>query len=316
MNFDMTEDQQAIQAALDQMVERHGELPVGDPAYVKINPAIERELAGGGFMDIARQEGLGALEAVLLVDAVGRIPYAVEAMASALVVPMLTDRELPGPVALAAAPAQGAIRFLGETGTLLVDAGDVVRVLDLSTVATVAAPSFYGYPFRALDGVDVGAAPVLEGASPETLRQYWRLGLAAEIAGAMDAAIATTVNYVKARKQFGQPLGAFQAIQHRLSECAVFQQGARMLVREAAWSGSPHAAALAAAYAQEAAARVVYDCQQFHGAIGLTLEYPLHYWTYRLRRLQGELGGPVGNATAAADMSWKADEVIGDPFEL
>ena len=65
-------------------------------------------------------------------------------------------------------------------------------------------------------------------------------------------------------------------------------------------------AALAATYAQDAAVRVVYETHQFHGAIGLTLEYPLHYWTNRLRRLQGELGGASQQGSRAAQALWAA----------
>ena len=69
---------------------------------------------------------------------------------------------------------------------------------------------------------------------------------------------------------------------------------------------SPVDAALAATYAQDAAVRVVYETHQFHGAIGLTLEYPLHYWTNRLRRLQGELGGASQQGSRAAQALWAA----------
>ena len=59
-------------------------------------------------------------------------------------------------------------------------------------------------------------------------------------------------------------------------------------------------------YAQEVGARIVLDCQQMHGAMGCTLEYPLHFWTYRLKVLQGELGGFLAQAESAADLLWAA----------
>lgn len=314
MDFDLTQDQQQIEEALAQMVERHSVLPVGDPTYVKTSPELDRDLKASGFLNIAREEGLGDLEAVMLIDAVAKIPYASEVAASALVAPNVTARELPGPIALTRLPLGSPIRFLKAGGTLLVDTGVDIRVIALTADNVEPTGSIYNFPYGRLVGVDPSTAPVLEGAHPDEFRRCWRLGLAAEIVGAMDLSIATTVAYVKERKAFNQPLGAFQAIQHRLSECAVMLNSARLLTREAAWSGQPKAAALAASYAQEAAAKVVYDCQQFHGAIGLTLEYPLHYWTYRLRQLQGELGGPVVLAQAAADMSYAANQPIGDPF--
>ena len=65
-------------------------------------------------------------------------------------------------------------------------------------------------------------------------------------------------------------------------------------------------AALAALYAQDAAKRVTYDFHQFLGAMGMTLEHPLHVWTYRLKFLTGELGGRGAQALAAADGLWGA----------
>lgn len=319
MDFDLTPDQQAIEDALAQMVERHSTLPVGEPTYLKTNAALEADLKASGFLDIAREDGLGDLEAVMLIEAIAKIPYACEAAASALVAPNLTDLSLPGPVALVRLAPGGQlpaspIRFLRAGGTCLVDTGTDVRVVPLTDANVEPAKAIYNFPYGRLKGVDVKNAPVLEGADVDTLRRVWRVGVAAEIVGAMDAAIETTVAYVKERKAFNQPLGAFQAIQHRLSECAVLLSSARLLTREAAWSGDAKAAALALAHAQEAAAKIIYDCQQFHGAIGLTLEYPLHYWTYRLRQLQGELGGPVAQAQAAADLAYAGNTPIGDPF--
>jgi alkylation response protein AidB-like acyl-CoA dehydrogenase len=63
-------------------------------------------------------------------------------------------------------------------------------------------------------------------------------------------------------------------------------------------------AALAALHAQESARATVYDFHQFLGAMGMTLEHPLHLWTYRLKALIGELGGRGGQALAAAQAIW------------
>ena len=56
-----------------------------------------------------------------------------------------------------------------------------------------------------------------------------------------------------------------------------------------------------ALHAQESAARVVYDLHQFVGAMGMTLEFPLHLWTYRLKALLSELSGRGGQAQAVAE---------------
>jgi alkylation response protein AidB-like acyl-CoA dehydrogenase len=59
-------------------------------------------------------------------------------------------------------------------------------------------------------------------------------------------------------------------------------------------------AALAASHAQDSATRVVYDLHQMLAAMGMTLEHPLHLWTYRLKALLSELGGRGGQARAVA----------------
>jgi alkylation response protein AidB-like acyl-CoA dehydrogenase len=109
---------------------------------------------------------------------------------------------------------------------------------------------------------------------------------------------------VTQRKQFGQPIGAFQAVQHRLAEAAVLLEATRWLTLKAADSSDPVDASLAAGYAQDAARRVTYDFHQFHGAMGLTLEHPLHLWTYRLKALYGELGGASMQFAAGAAAMW------------
>ena len=107
----------------------------------------------------------------------------------------------------------------------------------------------------------------------------------------MAAALALVLEHVKARQAFGQPLGAFQAIQHRLAMASEVIEGTRYLALRAAWSDSDADAALAAGFAQHHIPQLTYDLHQFCGAMGLTLEFPLHLFTYRLRALLGELGG-------------------------
>jgi alkylation response protein AidB-like acyl-CoA dehydrogenase len=74
----------------------------------------------------------------------------------------------------------------------------------------------------------------------------------------------------------------------------------RWLALKAAGTGDDGDAALAASHAQESATRVVYDVHQMLAAMGMTLEHPLHLWTYRLKALLSELGGRGGQAMAVA----------------
>jgi hypothetical protein len=296
------------------LARRHGKLPPGTATYVQESPALERELTESGFLDVARQDGYGLLEGVLLVEAMGTSPYAVEVATSAIVVPGICNHALKRPVAIAQGALGAPVRFLGNGGTALIDTGRDIRIVDLASTKTEPVPSSYNYPFARFVDLRPDEAPILEGADPEIFRALTRIALAAEIVGLAEPAIDIATEHVKTRQQFGRPLAAFQVIQHRLAECLVLLEGARLLVRQAAAMRLREGAALAAAYAQDAAAKIIRETHQFHGAIGLTLEYPLHYYTYRLRALIGELGGATAQAVAASTLLWRPDEAISDHF--
>jgi alkylation response protein AidB-like acyl-CoA dehydrogenase len=158
-----------------------------------------------------------------------------------------------------------------------------------------------GWPLARLDPRALARAEPLGPGAGEALRNWRRVAIALEIAGAMRGALNTTVTYVKDRVQFGRPIGSFQAIHHRLAHLAVLVEGTYWLALEAAWRGAaPTAAAAAAAQATASAPLVLRETQQMHGAIGFTREYPLHLWTLKLPALQRELGGASGHARAVA----------------
>jgi alkylation response protein AidB-like acyl-CoA dehydrogenase len=133
-----------------------------------------------------------------------------------------------------------------------------------------------------------------------SVRKWLRVALAAEASGLLQAAVQSAVEHLSLRKQFGRPLGTFQALRHRMAECAVLAGGVRWLALKAASTGNAGDAALAALHAQESATRIVYDVHQMMAAMGMTLEHPLHLWTYRLKALMSDLGGRGGQARAVA----------------
>jgi hypothetical protein len=314
VDFDLNTDQQTLQNAFQQLANRFKETPTGQADYVLEAGDFEAALTESGFLDVATEEGFGALEAVLLIEALSGSPRSVELAASALILPLLLKGQLPRPVALARAPLTAPVRFLTPgKGTLLVDDGSAIRRVNVADISVEAVEAPFNYPISRAKNLDLSKAEKLNVDLGE-FRRLWQLGVAAEIVGSMAPALDMTTEYVKQRQQFGRPLGTFQTIQHRLAECHVLIEGTRLLTYEAASSGSPSSAALALSYAQDAASRVVYETQQFHGAIGLTLEYPLHYWTYRLRFLMGELGGSSTLAKEAANDLWSGANRIPDTF--
>ena len=201
------------------------------------------------------------------------------------------------------------MRFLPRARTLI-HLGDVEGwLLDRDHIEIRPLGDVFGYPFGRLSSTACQGGRKLVAREVVRLRRAWHLVLAAEILGAAQAALDLTVSHVKVRRQFGRAIGSFQAIQHRLAEMATAIESLRLMTYRAALSQEGAEAALALGFGQEVAARVSYDAHQFHGALGQSLEYPLHYWTDRMRALQGECGGYPAQYCAVGE-SWKSLESL------
>lgn len=298
MDFELNEGQAVVQDALLGMFADYRALPTGACGFFEPAPELDRMLEESDFFSLALMEGYGALDAALFAYEAARLPFLVEVGASALVAPLLGEGGLPRPIALAD-DRGGAIRNLPGARTLILLEDGVAKVASLEGAEIETLSSVLGYPFGKLANPDALSTRALGDGSGAALAKWWRVALAAEGAGLLQAALDATVDYVKQREQFGRPIGSFQAIQHRLAVCAQLVSGCRWLALRAADSGSESEAAVAALYVQDQMRHVVNDLHQFSGAIGLTREYPLHLWTYRLKALQGELGGIVAQADAA-----------------
>ena len=221
----------------------------------------------------------------------------------ALVAPGVLGRALAGPVALVECAedggAVGPVRYGSEARSVLALRGDEAFVVEIEAGRASPVRSSFGYPFGAfafpLQGTSLGAG------SGARLRAWWQVALAVETVGTMDAALTVTLGYLKQRRQFGRAIGSFQAVQHRLAECAVWLEGARWLAYEAAALGATaEGAATAAAHAAMAAKRVFAETHQLTGAIGYTREHDLHVFSMRLQALRLELGGVGAHRREAA----------------
>ncbi|MFC3243573.1 acyl-CoA dehydrogenase family protein [Gordonia humi] len=109
--------------------------------------------------------------------------------------------------------------------------------------------------------------------------------LAAEQVGLCEWALDTSVDYLKARYQFGQPIGSNQALRHRTAQLWIDVNHARAAAVYAAStraSGSDDAAtALAQAHCSETALHLVESAIQIHGGVGFAWEHPLHLYLKR-----------------------------------
>ena len=107
-----------------------------------------------------------------------------------------------------------------------------------------------------------------------------RIGIAAQALGIAQGALDETINYVKARKQFGKPIAAFQNTQFKIADMSCAIESVRLLVYRAAWlkdQGLPYAteAAMAKLVASETAMTVTTQAVQLFGGYGYTREYPV-----------------------------------------
>lgn len=302
MKFTLTEDQASVLAGLDQLLGGHDSAPPIEAKFHSYADKLDAELAESGFLDIAREDGFGTLDAALIVERLARLPHVVEAAASSMIAPAMGVAVGKRPVAILSGDPLKPARYLPMAKALLVDRGDEVAIYAVNPDNVQPVETLLAYPYGKLTTLSeadrIGTGDAL------LLRRLWRVSLATEAAGAMASALETIIAHVKARQAFGQPLGAFQAIQHRLAMAAETTESAKWLAFRAAWSGTEADAAIAAGFAQGRIAQFTYDLHQFAGAMSLTLEFPLHYWTYRLRALAGELGGASSQARAAALATW------------
>jgi acyl-CoA dehydrogenase len=124
--------------------------------------------------------------------------------------------------------------------------------------------------------------------------EWMALSRAALMSGALERVLELSLDYAKERKQFGRPIGGFQAIQHNLALLAG-QVAASLRATDAAIAALdtprfPVQVAVAKARVGEAAGVASEIAHQVHGAMGFTHEHQLHHFTRRLLAWRDEFG--------------------------
>jgi alkylation response protein AidB-like acyl-CoA dehydrogenase len=168
------------------------------------------------------------------------------------------------------------VPFAAEATGFLLDAGLVER--DAPGITSERLDVVGNEPVYAVTFDAVPAQPLPEG---RAARAYATVITCAEMVGGAQAVLDLTVDYAGQRRQFGQPIGSFQAVQHHCANMAIDVLGARFATYEAAWhlgTGSDAAIAVSTAKAivSDAYQRVCALGHQVHGAIGFTAEHDLH----------------------------------------
>ncbi|WP_327049433.1 acyl-CoA/acyl-ACP dehydrogenase [Microbispora sp. NBC_01189] len=224
-------------------------------------------------------------------------------IADVLLVPVRLTRG----TALCAVEASPAAALGGAAGGAV---GGAVRgpvrvtpATSLDLTRPVATVSFASAPARV----------VATAGGPETpwVREALLRGaglLASEQLGIAEWCLATTVAYVRERRQFARPVGSFQAVKHRLADLWLEIAGARAAARNAAarLAEAPIAGdiavavAVAQAHCGAVAVHAAEECVQLHGGIGMTWEHPAHLYLKRAKADQIALGTPGDHREALA----------------
>jgi acyl-CoA dehydrogenase-like protein len=252
--------------------------------------------------------GLNELDVVLCLEETGRAALPVPIVETCLVAGHLRpgDPRRFGAVL----DGSGLLPWPDQAEAALV--GDATGVWLLENPAPESLPAVD--PQRPLGRIAPDQLPGPDGGEPlavdaQTLaraRRAGALGTAAQLLGLAGYALDLTVGYVRERRQFGVPVGSFQAVKHQLADAHLALEMARPLVYQAAWAqthdvpAAGREVAAAKARASEAAALVARASLQCHGAMGYTREYPLHRWLTRIWALRAAWGTPTEHRAALA----------------
>jgi acyl-CoA dehydrogenase len=201
--------------------------------------------------------------------------------------------------------------------------GDPLEIvlLDVADCEVIEHTNIAGEPRDSLRFVGVPSRCGNPSDSVAHVFELMALSRAAQMSGVLERVLDMSLGYAKERKQFGRPIGGFQAIQHTLAVMAGHVAAARRATDAAiaALSGDRFAVQVAVAKSRvgEAAGLVAEMAHQVHGAMGFTHEHQLHHFTRRLLAWRDEYGREnywqqrIGRRIAAvgADATW--DFIVG-----
>jgi alkylation response protein AidB-like acyl-CoA dehydrogenase len=275
--------------------------------------ALWRKLAGAGVTALAVPErwggaGAGPLDIAVACEELGHHALPGPVAESVAVVPWLiaaigdetlAGRWLPGLAAgeviatLALPPWRPYAADADAAGLVLLAEGDALWLAEPGARHGSVDParSLFEAGGRQL----LARGPAVAGVIAQAM-EVGALACAAQLLGAGRAMLAASVRHAGQRIQFGQPVGAFQAVKHQLADVAIGLEFAGPLLDEAAAALAADGASVARDVSAAmvactgAARRAARTALQVHGAIGYTEEHDLHLWLAKVRALAGAWG--------------------------
>jgi alkylation response protein AidB-like acyl-CoA dehydrogenase len=318
VDFGLTDDQSEIRRTARELLSERAkwERVRAHAEQKSSDETLWRELCELGWPGIAIAEryggqGLGMVELSILCEELGRtvapVPFLPSVLAATLIEhagsEQQRERWLP---TLASGELVGAVGEMREGFCELVVGGAQAQVLVLlgdGDARVLSAGEADVQPLEAIDptrsAARVGAAadvgePLPGDVSAAVDRAL--ISISSELVGVCERALQMTVEYVKERKQFGVPVGSYQAVSHRCAQMLLDTEKARATAAFAAWSADAdparlaEAAAMAKAAASDAGREVTASAIQAHGGIGFTWEADVH-WLYKRAQLDAALLG-------------------------
>jgi alkylation response protein AidB-like acyl-CoA dehydrogenase len=251
-------------------------------------PGLWEKLADMGVVGMLAPEdngglGLTMVDLVLVLEETGRcaVPEPIVETA-AFGVPLVHRADLT--VAAADAEANAIVPWADTADIIFTAAGRFGR----EAAELVPRPSVDGA--RRMFEVRGTPAPVDADALAAAFDRAV-VGVAAQQCGLAQRMLDLTADYARDRRQFGVPIGSFQAVKHHLANARIALEFARPLVYRAAATLDPVHAGMAKCKADEAASATARAALQCHGAIGYTTEYDLHLYMKRAWALTRSMGG-------------------------
>ncbi len=294
------------------------------------DPRLWSQLAEVGFLGVVVPEehgglGLGDLDLAVLLEEAGRVALPVPLLETAVAALTLLDagspeqckRWLPGiaageVVATIGLPGQSLVVAAPDADLLVLARDGGLHAVEADRCELTPQPAFDASRRLATVSVDTGPDTSLTDDPAKLARFADRAAVAAAatLVGIAAHLVRESVAYVAQRRQFGRPIGSFQAIKYRLADAHLAVEFARPLTWVAAHqvgvsdAGDPEASAAASAAkvaASTAQATANEHALQCHGGIGFTWEHDLQMWLKRGKALELAYGTPAAHRARIAD---------------
>ena len=254
------------------------------------DPAVWQGLVDMGLPGLCVPEsagglGLGLLDAALIAVECGRFCLAEPLVDTAFVAaPLLAATSGTGEILAQIATGSARIALAHPLNPWIADLETATHWL--GTALSSVTSGDFSTTAASVDPLRNLSAPLATGENPALL-DHAALMSAAQLIGLAEAMLQQATDYAKIRSQFGQPIGAFQAVKHQLASAAVALEFARPAVWVAAQAlhdglaTAPTAVSHAKIAAGDAATSIAETAIQVHGAMGYTYEVDLHFWMKR-----------------------------------